>query len=51
MSLPRLVSAQKLIATPVDWTDPDSDEGGYTRFQVALEIDGITEAGVVLDGE
>ncbi len=50
MSLPLLVRAEKSLAAPVRWTLPDSDEGGYIRFQSAIEIDGITEAGLVLDG-
>ena len=50
MSLPLLVGAEKSIAVAVRWTLPDSDEGGFIRFQVALEIDGIIEAGLFLDG-
>lgn len=50
MSLPQLVGAQKALVSRVKWTVPDSDEGGFTRFQVPVEIDGITEAGLVLDG-
>lgn len=50
MTLPELVDAEKSISVPVRWTGPDSDEGGWTRFQVPLAIGGVTEAGLVLDG-
>lgn len=52
MSLPQLIAATKAIAVSVAWTTPGPslDEGGYTRFQVPLDVDGITESGLVLEG-
>jgi hypothetical protein len=50
MSIPILVSSEKSIPVPVRWSDPDRDEGGWIRFQVPLDIDGITETILVLEG-
>lgn len=51
MSLDRLALSDKSIPlSRVYWDPEDGDELGFCRFQVALEISGVTEAGLVLSG-
>jgi hypothetical protein len=45
----RLVEVEKTIGVPVSWTGPDA-ETGYIRFSVPLEVEGVTEAGLTLNG-
>lgn len=47
MPLPSLVDAWKTIPIAPKWTDPDPADG-YTRIYAPLDIEGVTEAGLVL---
>jgi hypothetical protein len=49
MELPALAQAEKAIAVVPRWSQPDDDDG-YIHFQVPLEIGGVTEAGLFLNG-
>jgi hypothetical protein len=49
MPLPGLMCAPKRIPFALEWTEPESP-GGYIRYNTTLEVDGITEAGLILTG-
>ena len=47
MPLPLLALSWKTIPVQIQWTRPDPDDG-YIRFSAPLDIEGITESGLVL---
>lgn len=49
MSLRRVFEADKAIAAPVKWTDPDREDG-HVRFLAILEIEGLADATYQLSG-
>lgn len=49
MPLRDLVIVEKSLTRPVGWLTPDPADG-VTRFSVPLDIGGVTEAGLTLDG-
>jgi hypothetical protein len=49
MPLRTIFEAEKNISVAVAWTAPDRDDG-YIRFSAPLEMEGVTEAGLLLTG-
>jgi hypothetical protein len=49
MSLRTIVESWKAISVGVQWTAPDEADG-YSRIYVPLDVDDITEAGLILSG-